>query len=794
MTDDMKHVTWPGWETVGILGRGSFGAVYEIRREVFKDTERAALKVISIPQNSSDIDDMYSDGYDEESISCAFQSHLESIVAEYSLARKMNGSAHIVNCDDIRYVQHPDGIGWDVFIKMELLTPLSKAFTGSLPAEELVIKAARDICSALVLCKKHNIIHRDIKPQNIFLSDNGDFKLGDFGIAKTVEKTMGGTKIGTYKYMSPEVYHNKPYGSAADVYSLGLVLYWMLNERRMPFMPLPPQTLRIDDEENSKNRRLEGEQIPPPAHGSRRLQEIVLKACAYDPRDRYVCASAMLEDLNRAFPVGFYPEQDAPMPGVLPPQEESPKTVVDDSLAQEAVNQPDRKPEQRKPVGANKKIGLGIALGAVALGLFLLLRSCGSHGGTPGEPAGQNTVAATVSTTVPPQTLPAQLEWSEWSDTLPDYVDAQAYEIEERILFSTRTLQTQSSTTQDSMEGWELYETVEGTGDYGPWSDWQSEKVTQSDTRQVETETRYKYRDKETTTGKSSSKSGWELYDTTYSWGEYGAWSNWSTTAVSANSSREVEKKTQYSARSIWIREGYSDWSSWSGWSFTRESTGDLKKEEIRTVWGYYYFACPNCGAHMHVSSHCFTWAGGCGLAQPYLWNEMWSPVSWDNAGLRNWHGTGHYYTYLDGLLVFKWSDGNGDPRAQYRYATRTIEQVVEYGSWSSYSDQAIAESDTKQVRTRTVYRYRDRPQVPTYHFYRWGPWSDWSANEISESNNRQVETALVYRYRDQAEQTTYYFRRWSDWSDYSEQTAEETDTQQVQTQKQYRFKSKENP
>ena len=56
---------WPGWETVGLIGRGSFGAVYKIQRNVLGNVEEAALKVISIPQNAGDIDSLYDDGYDE---------------------------------------------------------------------------------------------------------------------------------------------------------------------------------------------------------------------------------------------------------------------------------------------------------------------------------------------------------------------------------------------------------------------------------------------------------------------------------------------------------------------------------------------------------------------------------------------------------------------------------------------------------------------------------------------------------------------------------------------------------
>ena len=324
---------WPGWETGKLLGRGSFGAVYEIRRDVLGDVEKAALKVISIPQNDSDIDEMYNDGYDEASITSAFQSHLKSIVSEYSLMRKMNGSANVVNCDDIRYVQRDNGIGWDIFIKMELLTPLGKALPTEIP-EEMVIKIARDLCAALELCKKYEIVHRDIKPQNIFVSPNGDYKLGDFGIAKTVEKTTGGTKIGTYKYMAPEVYNNQPYGHSADIYSLGLVLYWMLNKRRMPFLPLPPAQLGVGMEEQARMRRFMGEALPAPVHGSDELKRIVLKACAYDSKARYHTAKEMLEDLEKLGVVKAAPVAVVP---VVTPNVENPKPAAEQTWDEDAT-------------------------------------------------------------------------------------------------------------------------------------------------------------------------------------------------------------------------------------------------------------------------------------------------------------------------------------------------------------------------------------------------------------------------------------------------------------------------
>ena len=289
---------YPGWKTICRIGSGSFGAVYEINRTLPNGKiEKAALKVISIPQSEGDIDELYSNGYDAASITEQFNSYLSDIVNEYSMMSEIKGYTNVVYCDDVRYIQHDDGFGWDIFIKMELLTPLVK-LRDMEPLERSVQKLGRDICSALVLCREKGIIHRDIKPQNIFVSEHGDYKLGDFGIAKTVEKTTGGTKIGTYSYMAPEVYNNQPYGTAADIYSLGLVMYWLLNEHRLPFLPMPPKTPSISENEQARLRRFRGEPIPSPENGSPELKRIVLKACAYDTKERYHTADEMLADLD----------------------------------------------------------------------------------------------------------------------------------------------------------------------------------------------------------------------------------------------------------------------------------------------------------------------------------------------------------------------------------------------------------------------------------------------------------------------------------------------------------------
>ena len=290
---DLKNV-WPGWELAGLLGRGSYGEVYRIQRDVFGETEHAALKVITIPQSSDEVEELRGQGYDDVSITGHFKSYLKDIIREYSLMSRMKGCANIVYCDDVKYIQHDDGFGWDIFIKMELLTPLLKTLGQTNASDRMVKDLARDMCRALEECEKQNILHRDIKPQNIFVARDGTYKLGDFGVAKAVERTAGGTKAGTYKYMAPEIYNNQPYGAKADQYSLGMVLYLLMNRRRTPFLPSPPQIPTAQQEEEARERRFRGEVIPPPADGSPALQRML----SFDPQQRYPNAAAILRDLE----------------------------------------------------------------------------------------------------------------------------------------------------------------------------------------------------------------------------------------------------------------------------------------------------------------------------------------------------------------------------------------------------------------------------------------------------------------------------------------------------------------
>jgi eukaryotic-like serine/threonine-protein kinase len=165
---------------------------------------------------------------------------------------------------------------------------------GPLPVAQ-AIDYAKQILGALRFAHRHGIIHRDIKPHNILLGSENRLKVTDFGIARAgaSQMTEVGSIMGTAQYLSPEQARGAPVTAASDLYSLGIVLYEMLTGQ-VPFTG--------DTAIEIAMKHLKEAPKPPSTHRpevTHALDQVVLRALAKEPEDRYQSADDLQEDLDR---------------------------------------------------------------------------------------------------------------------------------------------------------------------------------------------------------------------------------------------------------------------------------------------------------------------------------------------------------------------------------------------------------------------------------------------------------------------------------------------------------------
>lgn len=260
------------YEIVALLGTGGMGAVYKATDRELDRT--VALKVIR-PE---------------------FASHpqaLQRFKQEIILARQISHK-NVIRIYDLGTAP---GV---VFITMEYIEgeDLASHAEKQKLAPEQSARIIRDVCAALEAAHGEAVIHRDLKPQNIMLSQRGKVSVMDFGLARSVEQLGGVTQVGalmgTPAYMSPEQAEGKPLDARSDLFALGIIFYELLTGK-VPYeaetmlaslvkriRDVPPEPITVDPS------------IPKP------ISDIVAKCLVVDPARRYQSASEIIADLDAA--------------------------------------------------------------------------------------------------------------------------------------------------------------------------------------------------------------------------------------------------------------------------------------------------------------------------------------------------------------------------------------------------------------------------------------------------------------------------------------------------------------
>jgi serine/threonine protein kinase len=244
------------------LGSGGFGTVYLAEDTMIK--KKVALKVPH-KQNVSLL---------KEAQLLASMSH-PNIVGVLT-AEKQNDVLFIV-------MEYVPGETLEELIVREGVLDLAKALDFSC-----------QICNAIDHAHGAGILHRDIRPGNMLISENGMLKVGDFGTSRYLEIAAHGTTvIGSPPYMAPEQFYGKAV-FASDIYSVGVTMYQMLTGT-MPYdTPTPRDITRLARGEMLSAPRIKNPKIP------KAINDIVLRAMAPEPTDRYQKASELLEALLAA--------------------------------------------------------------------------------------------------------------------------------------------------------------------------------------------------------------------------------------------------------------------------------------------------------------------------------------------------------------------------------------------------------------------------------------------------------------------------------------------------------------
>ena len=539
------------WKIKKRIGSGSYGEVY-LAENVSDVRTNCAIKFIRIPKSREELRAKMDNGMTREDATSYFKSLADDMLEEIKIMSQLKGCANIVSLENYGNYSHADGKGWDILIQMELLTPLLTYLKKTPPTERSVIELGIDICKALIFCEKNNIIHRDIKPGNILVSANGDYKLGDFGIARTMDQTVSMmSSKGTKPYMAPEVFRGEEYGKTVDVYSLGIVMYQLLNGRT-PFLPIQGG-FTTKDELLAETRRFRGDPLPAPVNGSPELKQIILKACAPNAADRYSSAAQMRDELQALL---FSGRPFAPLPPIITPTEEpsddggtdvlpgdwsgaadEPGTDVLPGDWSGAADEPGTDvllpgdwskaaggtgtdvPEESTPPEKKKRwLPIAIAAAVVVIGTISVLLFGGKlkTGGRGSEGSGSGSTDVTV--TQPPSVretpktphlteapskpgetpapddpiespeateTPFSPEYSEWSDTLPEAVQGEAYAIRSREVFRSTEILKQESRPNGNNYRILSENKIPTSGWIGP----QTEPVTATATRNVKTDT-----------------------------------------------------------------------------------------------------------------------------------------------------------------------------------------------------------------------------------------------------------------------------------------------------------------
>lgn len=289
------------WYTQNQIGSGADGKVFSIKRENRDGSDDiSSLKIIRIGENKSERKSVYQQNTDFSSENDYFEKTITSITDNIDIVMKTDAGKYFVNYEEYETRKASDGKGWLILIRLERMKSLSELLEEFSFTHNEVVRLGISICQSLIKCRTFGYIYPNLKPENVLFDKNSVCKLGDFGTFSLLEPSRAAIAYKrTQYYMAPEFIKSAKVNCTIDTYSLGLILYMLVNRNRLPFVNPYPENITIHSLNQSTQNRLDAVPLPKPALASDELFEIINKACNPKENKRYLSPKQMLLDLKK---------------------------------------------------------------------------------------------------------------------------------------------------------------------------------------------------------------------------------------------------------------------------------------------------------------------------------------------------------------------------------------------------------------------------------------------------------------------------------------------------------------
>ena len=277
--------------------------------------DKYMVKIVSVPASQTQVEALLLSGAyaDKEAVAAYYSTLAEGVVKEAEVLQELSFLEGFISFTAWQTVPMGESeTGYDVYLLSPYKRTLARQFRRQPMTHLGAVNLGLDLCSALAVCRKSGYMYINLKPDNIYLADNGSYQISDLGLMK-LDSLKYASLPERYRsaYTAPEISDAfSALNTTMDIYAVGLILYQAYNDGNLPLMS------NADPDA----------QLPPPVYADYEMSEIILKACAPDPEQRWSDPVEMGQAL-----VAYMQRNgvnDTPITPVLPQEQQNDATTL----------------------------------------------------------------------------------------------------------------------------------------------------------------------------------------------------------------------------------------------------------------------------------------------------------------------------------------------------------------------------------------------------------------------------------------------------------------------------------